>query len=353
MLETNARRLGSELDTVLDVLDIQGKPVPRALLRCQAKTYVTFRDHDSAAAGIRIEAWNELATDDLIYAGGELMKIAALPTHPDADCFFFSANGQRSGFLDTTPMHHSQNEPMYKVSLHPPATPLSPNGYPLFTLYYSNDDGGPGYGRDSRILFDPPADADYLVRVGDARSQGGDNYAYRLTVRPPRPSFNIRFSPAKPSVWRGGAVPIRISADRLDSYDGPIDIRFEGLPPGFSAPPTVIESGQSGTDIALYADNDAQSPASPSPFRVSGMARIGTETIRKEALGQGPQAVDAGDIVAFTEETAITVRPGEQVKLTVHIRAPSRLLGQGSAGSSRLAPRRARSGPRLERYPCQ
>ena len=45
------------------------------MLRCQAKTFVTFRDHDSAGSNIRLEAWGELAINDLLYVGGELVKI--------------------------------------------------------------------------------------------------------------------------------------------------------------------------------------------------------------------------------------------------------------------------------------
>ena len=51
ILEVDARRLGSPLDSTIEILDAEGQPVPRATLRCLAKTYVTFRDHDSAGAG--------------------------------------------------------------------------------------------------------------------------------------------------------------------------------------------------------------------------------------------------------------------------------------------------------------
>ena len=195
IVEVHARRLGSDLDSFIEILDKAGQPVPRAVLRCQAKTYVTFRDHDSAGAGIRIESWSELGTNDFLYVGGELLKIQDLPPGPDADCTFFNTAGQRLGFLDTTPTHHALNTPMYKVGIHPPGSTFPPNGFPVFTLYYRNDDGGPGYGRDSRIFFDPPADGEYRVRIRDARGLGGPGYAYRLTVRPPRPSFSVRFSP--------------------------------------------------------------------------------------------------------------------------------------------------------------
>ena len=108
------------------------------------------------------------------------MKIQALPTHPDADCNFFAAGGKRIAYLDTTPTHHSNNTPMYKVTVHPPGTVFPPNGYPVFTLYYRNDDGGPGNGRDSRIIFDPPADGRVQGSGQPTRcGMGGVNFGYQ------------------------------------------------------------------------------------------------------------------------------------------------------------------------------
>src|SRR5262249_28910192 len=66
LLEVHARRVGSPLDSTIEVLDAAGKPLPRATLRCLAQTYVTFRDHDSAGPGIRIETWSELAINDYL-----------------------------------------------------------------------------------------------------------------------------------------------------------------------------------------------------------------------------------------------------------------------------------------------
>jgi hypothetical protein len=186
ILEVNARRIGSALDSYIEILDAKGQAVPRATLRCLAKTYTTFRDHDGAGPGIRIETWGELAINDHILVGNELIRIWDLPRGPDDDCQFYSVGGQRAAYLDTTPTYHSLGTPMYKVSIHPPGTTFPPNGFPLVTLYYRNDDGGSGYGKDSRLFFDPPADGEYQVRIGDSRGQGGVDYAYRLTVRPRR-----------------------------------------------------------------------------------------------------------------------------------------------------------------------
>jgi WD40 repeat protein len=328
IVEVEARRLGSPLDSTIEILDAKGQPVPRAVLRCLAKTYVTFRDHDSATPGIRLDTWNELAMNDYLYVGNELVRIFELPRNPDDDCQFYSRGKKRVSFLDTTPTHHAVGTPMYKVSIHPPGTTFAPNGFPVFTLYYRNDDGGPGYGRDSRLFFDPPADGDYQVRIGDARGQGGRNYAYRLIVRPPRPSFTVSVSPTSPAVWRGGAVPVTVSADRLDGYEGPIALRLENTPPGFSAPVTSIPTGENSTALALYAEPSAMSPAKAAPLKVVARAMIDGREVVEEATGGVPRVQEPGDIVTTTQQSEVVVRPGGQVTLTVHVERRNGFAGR-------------------------
>src|SRR5439155_25821489 len=191
--------------------------------------------------------------------------------------------------------------------------------FPVFTLNYRNDDGGPGYGRDSRIFFDPPAAGEYCVRVSDARGQGAVNYGYRLTVRPPRPSFNVRFNPTAPVVWKEGAVPITIAVDRLDGYDGPIALRFDNVPPGFSVPRTEIQAGETTTAVAIYADAQATNPAKPQPLKLVAEAVIDGQKQIKEALGESPKVTNAGEIVAFTDQSEATIRPGGPGKVQLHI----------------------------------
>lgn len=319
IIEVDARRLGSPLDSAIEVLDAKGQPVARAVLRSLARTYTTFRDHDSVTPNLRIEAWNELAVNDHLYIGTELVRVKALPPHPDADIVFFSANGQRIGSLDTTPTHHSAGTPIYKVMPHPPGSTFPPNGFPVFTLSYRNDDGGPGYGKDSRLFFDPPADGEYQVRITDARGQGGSSYAYRLTVRPPRPDFKVSFNPTAPSVWRGRAVPVAITLDRLDGFDGEVQLRFENVPSGFSAPATNILAEENTTAVAIAADMGAKDPAGAAPLKLVARANIAGKEVVREALGGLPKVVDAGDIVTTTGQADVTLKPGGTVKLTVQI----------------------------------
>jgi WD40 repeat protein len=328
IVEVNARRIGSPLDSFIEILDDKGQPVPRAVLRCLSKTYTTFRDHDSVGGGIRLETWNDLAINDYLYAGGELMRINALPRNPDDDCQMFSVGGQRQGFLDTTPTHHSLGTPLYKVTIHPPGTTFPPNGQPVFTIFYRNDDGGPGYGKDSRLFFDPPADGEYQVRVGDSRGQGGRDYAYRLTVRPPRPGYSVSFSPTAPAVWKGGAVPVTVNANRTDGFDGPIAVRLENVPPGFSAPPTTIPAGENSTTFALWADATAATPAKAPPLKLLAKVTIDGAEVAREATGGVPQAVEPGDLATVTEQPEVTVRPGEQARLTVRIERRNGFTGR-------------------------
>jgi hypothetical protein len=319
LLEVHANRIGSPLDSVIEILDAQGQPLPWATLRSLAKTYSTFRDHNSASTGIRIESWNELAMDDYLLFGNELIRIWALPKNPDDDCQFWSLGGRRRGYLGTTPTFHPMGQPMYKVSIHPPGTAFPPNGLPIVTLYYRNDDGGGAFGKDSRLVFDPPADGEYQVAIGDSRGHGSSRHAYQLTVRPPRPDFTVRFSPTTPAISKGAAVAINVSADRRDEFDGPIEVRLENLPPGFSAPATTIPEHENSTSLALFAEPGAPIPVKAPPLKLIASAVIDGKQVVREAAGGLPKLIEPGDIVTTTEQAEVTVKPGSEVRLTVKV----------------------------------
>jgi hypothetical protein len=327
IVETQARRLGSPIDPTIEFLDAAGKPVPRATLRCTAKTNVTFRDHDDATPGIRLDAWGELAANDYLYVGTELVRINTLPPNPDADCNFVQVAGRRVGFLDTTPTHHAQNTPMYKVEIHPPGTTFPPNGMPVFNLYYRNDDGGPGYGKDSRVFFDPPSDGTYQVRVADARGLGGPAFAYRLTVRPPRPDFTVAVSRQSPSVWRGGAIPITVTATRIDGFTGPIDVRLEGLPSGFNALPTRIEAEQTVASMAVSAADDAPEAPNGTARLIAKAVIAGKDVVREAHLGT-PKAIPPGDIVTTTDVRSVSIQPGRVARILVTIERRNGFTGR-------------------------
>ncbi|MBY0524100.1 MAG: hypothetical protein K2R98_11915 [Gemmataceae bacterium] len=328
IVEIEARRVGSPLDSTIEILDAKGQPIQRAVLRCLAKTYTTFRDHDSSDPNIRLETWNELAINDYVHVGHELLRIQALPKNPDDNCQFFSEAGQRLGYLGTTPTYHSNGTPVYKVAVHPPGSTFAANGLPLIPIYYRNDDGGAGYGKDSRLFFDVPADGEYQVRVGDSRGQGGSAYAYRLTVRLPRPSFQIGAIPASLTLSRGNAIPVSVTATRSDGFDGPITLEPANLPPGFHAPKTTIPAGENSTAFALYAD--ATQPAAPGmpTLKLTARATIDGKDVLRETNAAALKTIDPGDIVTTVEQSEVSVQPGKEVRLTVKIERRNGFAGR-------------------------
>jgi WD domain, G-beta repeat len=322
LIETHARRLGSPLDSSIEILDATGKPVPRVTLRCVAKTDITFRDHDSSTSGIRIENWNELAMNDYLFSGTELMRINELPKGPDDDCQFASRAGQRLGYLGTTPTYHYMGKTLFKVEIHPPSSSFSPNGMPIFKLGYRNDDGGPGYGKDSLLFFDAPADGSYQVRVSDSRGFGGPNFAYRLTVRPPRPDFTLDANPKSPSVWKGSGIAITVSTNRADGYEGPIAIKVLGWP----APPTFIEAEQTSTTFTLFAEDGTPPPTSE--LILEGTATInGKEVKRTVSLGK-PSLVEPGELATTVSTETIAIQPGKETKFKVSVERRKQFQGR-------------------------
>ncbi len=318
IVEVLAHRYGSSVDPWVEIVDKDGRPIERAVIRCTAKTVTVLRDHDSSMSGIRLEAWPDFAMDDYVLIGQELMRIRELPRGPDDDAQFYAVGGARLSYLDTSPQTHPLGAAVYRATIHPPGTRFAPNGLPVMSLYYRNDDGGPGYGKDARLFFDPPADGEYRVRVGDSRGQGGPTHAYRLTIRPPRPGFGINVTPQAPSVWRGGAVPLTVNVSRSDGFTGPVEVRLDGLPPGFHTDPSRIDADQMSTTIALWTDPDAKSPPA-GQLKLIGRSVIDGKEIEHTVNSGKPTVVDPGDIVTTTAQREVVIHPGQETYLDVAV----------------------------------
>ena len=191
VIEVAAARLGSPLDSVVEVLDSRGNDVPRATVRCLYQTQTTLTDRDSRSEGIRLVSTAGLHENDYLMVGDELDQIAYISDQPDADVILKGFEGQRFTWLGTSPSLRPLNTTVYKAQILPPDAEFPANGLPVFHLTERNDDGGPGYGADSRLDFDAPADGDYLVHLKDVRNLGGPGFAYRLTIREAAPDFTL------------------------------------------------------------------------------------------------------------------------------------------------------------------
>ncbi len=331
ILEVEAQRYGSPLDAVIEIYDAAGKLVPRALLRCLLETQQTLNDRDSASRGIRLLSWNGINVNDYLLIGNELLQVDALPKGPDEDTFFKSFAGQRLGFLDTTPEAHAANTSLYKVSIHPPDAQLSSNGLPVVTLYYRNDDGGPMYGKDSRLSFTAPADGSYTVRIRDVRGMQGERFAYRLTIRQPAPDFVLSVDPENPNVPRGAALPLTVTAFRTEGFDSDIEVKLLDLPNGFTATRGTIRAGMNSTVLLLLADPTV-SPALSFPLCVQGVATANAQQIVRDWKTAEKIAVVSGaappELLVWAEQPRVVIEPGGTSWLSIKIKREQGFQGR-------------------------
>jgi len=270
VFEINARRLGSDVDSFLEVLDATGKSIERTVIRPVWETTTTLRDHDSATRGIRINSWNAMKVGDYVMIGNEVIKIFAMPKTPDDDMIFEDFSGQRITYFDTTAESHAIDKSIFKAQVFPAGAQFTPNGLPLMRLYYRNDDGGPGYSKDSLLHFTAPADGEYQLALRDVRGKLLKPQAYRLTSRHAEPDFRLSMNPRNPTIPLGGAVPVTVQAFRTDGFVSPISLSVEGLPPGITATVAAFPAGQVFTTILLKSDGKALTQAAP--IQIAGRA---------------------------------------------------------------------------------
>ncbi len=279
IIETEAARRGSPIDTRIDVLTHDGKPVERVVLEAVRDSYINFRPLDSLGNSPRLKNWEEMKLNQYVYMNGEVCKLFLYPRGPDSDFgLYLAANGLRRTYFDTTATEHANLEPAFIVEPFQPGVKLPNNGLPAFPIYYSNDDSGDRkIGRDSRLMFTAPADGDYFVRVTDSRGEGGDRFVFRLTVRKPAPDFHVNLAGFNPTVNTGSGQRFVLQADRADYFDGDIRIDIKDIPPGFTVTtPLVIQAGHLQAEGVLCALNGAPAPTAKnsSISQITATARI-------------------------------------------------------------------------------
>jgi hypothetical protein len=141
---------------------------------------------------------------------------------------------------------------------------------------------------DSRLDYAFPSDGDYVLRIQDVQGRGGEEFAYRLHIVPPRPDFSLRTVPDNPRLGEADSALVTVKALRQDGFNGEIDLTVQNLPKGFVASKAVIPAGQSETRLTVTAPPDA-------PVGLGLPTIVGTATLGEQTAGR--QAVGAEDIM--------------------------------------------------------
>jgi hypothetical protein len=345
-IDVAAARLGSPLDSVIEVLDAEGKAIPRATIRCLNQTTTTLSDRDSRTTGIRLVSTAELREGDYLMVGDELNQIDFIPDQPDADTILKGMDDLRLAYLGTSSDVHAVNTPVYKAQILPPDAEFPSNGLPVFHLTWRNDDGGPGYGGDSKLDFVAPADGEYLLHLKDVRGMEGEDFAYRLTIREAAPDYRLKAEPANPNIPRGGSTPVTVSVVAVRDFDGPIEIQTSGLPQGVLASPATIMPGQDSTVVILSADPDAPLGAPPAPIAFVGHAMVNGYGLARTANADGETGrplqlasiVPPPDVVVTTEPRQVSIEPGKETTVTLHVERQNGFKGRVPCSVENLPP---------------
>ena len=340
-LEVVAHRLDSPLDAYLEVLDPQGRPVPRAVLQVVHKASFQL---PTSSHSLQLQ---RLQTDDSYYGGDfvllgtrELVRLEEGTTHSDDFSLAQGLLGRRVAWLGTSSQNHPEGFEAYRVKVLLPN--VSPSGLqpPNYRLDYRNDDGGPVYGKDSYLVFTPPEDGNYVIRLRDLRRNGGRKFVYRLVVRAAKPDFrlfiddtfmqlrDLRASGARnPNIPRGGRVPVVVSAQRLDGFSGEIEVQAEDLPAELQSLPETIRVNEFQTMLVLSASEAATEQVAGLPLKIVGRAEVNGRHVRRTAVdregGLNLVSVVPPTVVRpIVKPRQITLEPGASAQLHVGIECP-------------------------------
>jgi hypothetical protein len=191
-------------------------------------------------------------------------------------------------------------------------------------LTYRNDDGGPGYGKDSLIHFTPPADGEYIARISDVRGRKGPDLTYHFTVRPPHPDYRLSLKSTIANLPAGGRVPVTVIAARREGYDAPIHLSIADLPRGLHATEVTIPPGETSGTLVLSADADVKLET-PVPLIVKddkGREASSGDLLRLIAVTK------AADIQMTAKTREIRLTPGSKAEITVDIRRNNGFAGR-------------------------
>jgi hypothetical protein len=202
----------------------------------------------------------------------------------------------------------------------------------------TNDDA---FGKDSALVFAPPADGDYLLRIRDLNSKGGDTAVYFIEADWAKPDFSIRCDPDKAMIGPGSSTAWYVQVERGNGFAGPVKVEVRGLPKGVLVSPLEIPPSMTQGLLVLTAAADA--PRDAANVQILGSATLkmpdGKDEIlvrpatpnqeiyfpgggrgRFDVALQSVAVTDPSDILKVeASPKVITLKPGEEARIDVTI----------------------------------
>jgi hypothetical protein len=215
---------------------------------------------------------------------------------------------------------------------------MTPKGQVLL----NNDDL---FGKDSGLVFTPPADGDYVLRIRDLNSKGGETFVYYIEADWARPDFTVRCDPDKAMIGPGSSTAWYVHIVRSNGFAGAVNVEVKGLPKGVTVSPLTIPATMTQGLLVLTAAADAPHDAVNVEVIATGVVKLpdgkeeklvrtvtpnqeiyfpGGGRGRFDANLQSVAVTDSSDILRIeVSQQQITLKPGQEVRVdvTIHRRA--------------------------------
>ena len=195
--------------------------------------------------------------------------------------------------------------------------------------------------KDSKFYWNAATDGQFFLSIRDLHGRGGERFLYHLAAERSGPDFELSGEYYYAQLAPGTNMMWFAKLNRINAFNGPVEIIVDGLPEGVTAEPLTIPEGMIHGAIILKCASDAKINASL--VRVSGRATIadsggherevvrnGRVTCEQQSSGGGQARWQiATQIVGVTkpldllkvvaEPGEITLKPGGKQELKVRI----------------------------------
>ncbi len=316
----------SPIDCAIEIRDSEGKPVLRTRLQAVRESFFTFRGKDSSNSDdFRMHRWEDMELNELLYSGGEVVKLWLYPRGPDSGFKVYPGSGKRRTYFDTTANSHALGEPAWIVrELAPDESPV-PNGLPTFPIYFENDDDATRRSnKDSRLIFTAPKDGRYLVRLRDARRSQGEAFEYKIQIRKQMMDYNVSTEAKELSISPNTGAEFSVKVERIDDFEGAVELKVDGLPEGFVvSEPLSVEQGQEMAFGTIFLPKDLEDVPKDISITIRASADVHGQTVERRVKKSIPIKIAKTPIVVThfakandeksDEVTELTIRPGETI----------------------------------------
>jgi hypothetical protein len=168
-----------------------------------------------------------------------------------------------------------------------------------------NDDAA---GADARIEQTFGEAGEYVLKIRDLLGRNGEDFGYRLSIRPPRQEFTVNFFPDAPRINRGGCALINVEVLRQGGFSGAVEAWLEALPTGVSAQLLLVPPDNAVRPmIVLHSSEDAAPGVHQ--FKLAADGVIDGRKVMREGKPQSNGKVVRAAFLTVLDKPPFTLEP--------------------------------------------